>query len=224
VEHNDNTPEDFTKGEKQPGDRPYAAAILLKTFSIATDTIHKRRIANTLSIGIIGTDAAGGEMQTAIHRKTGDALPLGWHHQIANYPILNYQICVEQKLLSLGSMFLLSADASARLGTLINKVTIDGMTMLGFFNQPFKSVSNQKYKVQFYGYIHPQLNLVTYDATLPGGFFRSDPYTVLSRDVQRFVYQHHLGVVVKFFGFYAEYYNTWTTAEFRNGKTHGTGG
>jgi len=224
VEHNGYTPTDFTKSEIQPGDRPYAAAIILKTFSIATDTMHYRRISTTLSTGIIGPGAGGGEMQTAIHRKTGDDLPLGWRNQIANYPVLNYQIRVEQQIVSLGSMALLSADASARFGTLSNKVSIGAMTMLGFFNQPFTSVSNQKHKVQVYGYFHPQVNLVAYDATLQGGFLRSNSYTVLSKDVQRIVYQHHLGFVVKFFGFYAEYFRTWTTAEFSNGKTHGTGG
>jgi len=224
LEHNGYTPTDFTISDIQVGDRPYAAALMLKTFSIATDPLKHRRISTTLSTGLIGPGAGGGEMQTAIHRKTGDDLPLGWHNQIANYPVINYQILIEQKLVALGPFALFSVDASCRLGTLSTKACLGGLVMLGFFNQPFQSASAQKYKTQVYGYMHPQINLVGYDATMQGGFSRSNPYTIPASDIKRLVYQQRLGVVVKLFGLYAEYFRTWTIPEFSNGKAHGTGG
>jgi len=224
LEHNGYTPKDFSKPGIQFGDRPFAATLLFKTFSIATDTIKKRRISTTLSTGIIGPAAGGGEIQTGIHRKTGDAIPLGWHNQISNYPVVNYQVRVEQELLSLPSLALLSVDVMARLGTLSCKTSVGGMLMAGFFNQPYQSASAKKHKVQFYGYLHPQLNVVAYDASLQGGFFVSDPYTILTGKVKRLVFQQHAGVVVKLFGLYVEYFQSWTSPEFTEGKSHGTGG
>ena len=224
LEHNGYTPMDFVQSEIQYGDRPFAATVMLKTFAIATDTTHKRRIGTTLSTGIIGPAAGGGEIQTAIHRKTGDDLPLGWHNQIANYPVLNYQVNLEQQVVALGSFALLTANVSARVGTLSDKVSAGGTLMAGFFNQPITPVSAQKRKIQLYGYIHPEVSLVGYDATMQGGFFSSNPYTIPSSDVKRIVYQHHAGVVVTLFNLYAEYFTSWTSSEFKGGKTHGTGG
>ena len=62
------TADNIASDQIQFDDRPFAAAIMLKSFSIATDTIQKARIVSSLNLGIIGPGAFGGDMQAAIHR------------------------------------------------------------------------------------------------------------------------------------------------------------
>jgi lipid A 3-O-deacylase len=122
---------------------------LFKTFSIATDTIKKLRILSSLSTGIIGPAAGVGEIQTEIHKKPGDFLPLGWHNQISNYPVLNYQVRIEKKLLALGKLALLLLNAPARLGTLNSKASLGGLLMISLFNHACQSVLTKKTKFRF---------------------------------------------------------------------------
>src|SRR5450432_2882848 len=73
------------------GDRPYAASLFLKTFLTATDAEHRQRVSTSLSTGLIGPDAGGEGMQKAIHHWINYITPLGWHNQIRNDLVLNYQ-------------------------------------------------------------------------------------------------------------------------------------
>jgi hypothetical protein len=72
--------------------------------------------------------------------------------------------------------------------------------------------------------VHPQLNLVGHIASLQSGFFGLNPYKIPSGQVNRMVYRQNVGVALKFFGLYAEYFQTWTSPEFSGGTSHGTGG
>ena len=69
------------------GDRPYAAYFYASFFRISNQPARHQRLTTALEIGFIGPAAGGKELQTAIHRVTGNAEPRGWDYQIRNAPI-----------------------------------------------------------------------------------------------------------------------------------------
>jgi lipid A 3-O-deacylase len=225
LEHDAYTPMHYQRYEIQQGDRPFAACFFLNSFAISTNTAQKQRVSTTLSLGVIGPAAFGNAMQTYIHEQTNNALPLGWHNQIRNDVVLNYEVDYQKQLFALPDIFTLTADAQARIGTLNTKANAGFTLMAGYFHNPFASLSIKGRKIQFYGYDHPEINIVGYDATLEGGLFnRSSPYTISAADVSRLVFRNNWGLVMQIGKLYLEYYQSYMTKEFRTGMEHHNGG
>jgi lipid A 3-O-deacylase len=67
IEHDAYTPNFIAPPEIQYGDRPYAAALVLKTYLVTTDFVKAERICTSISTGIIGPAAGGEQMQRTIH-------------------------------------------------------------------------------------------------------------------------------------------------------------
>ncbi len=224
IEHIGFTANNIASDQIQYDDRPFAAAIMLKSFLIATDSIQKTRIVSSLNIGIIGPGAFGGDMQTAIHEATGNTIPKGWYNQIKNDVVLNYELTYEKQLLRFHNFFTLQTTATARLGTLFTNASVGLNATLGLINSPFTSVKN-KNKFQLYLYTQPLINVIGYDATLQGGLFnRESVYTISSNDMERFTLQNNYGIVLQYREFYAEYSRTLLTREFSYGDSHKWGG
>jgi hypothetical protein len=206
------------------GDRPYAATLMLKTFIVAKSDVRHELITDQLSIGVIGPAAGGEAVQKAIHKAINYITPLGWHNQIRNDAVLNYQVNDERELISLSHWLSFSGFASIRAGTLSTKATGGFTAMIGNFNSPFRNYSSPK-KFQWYVYEQPLGNVVAYDATLQGGLFdRSSPYTVPDRNIERFTFQHKFGLVIIIDKTYLEYFQTGITREFATSVYHRTGG
>lgn len=224
LEHIGFTANNIASDEIQYDERPFAAAIMLKSFSIATDTIHKSRIVSSLNLGIIGPGAFGGDMQTAIHEATGNTIPLGWYNQIKNDVVINYQIGYEKQLIRLNDYFSLQANSTLRLGTLFTNASIGLNASLGIINAPFASVKNKK-KFQLYLYSQPIVNFIGYDATLQGGLFnRSSIYTIPHRDIERFTLQNNYGIILQYRWLFLEYSRTLLTREISTSSPHKWGG
>ncbi|MEQ9168997.1 MAG: DUF2219 family protein, partial [Fulvivirga sp.] len=98
IEHIGYTPNKIGRSEIQYDDRPFASAIMLKSFIISTDTCSRSRISTSLSLGAIGPLAFGKEMQTAIHRAIDGTIPQGWKHQISNDVVINNQVSHEKQM------------------------------------------------------------------------------------------------------------------------------
>ncbi|XZF15300.1 lipid A deacylase LpxR family protein [Chitinophagaceae bacterium MMS25-I14] len=223
LEHNAYTPVDYTQEAIQYNDRPFAAALFLQSFAIATR--NNDRITTLLNTGVIGPAAGGNEMQTSIHKWTNNRKPYGWHNQVANDAVLNYEIRYERKLLAINNLFCLSADGMARAGTLSDKATLGTTLMAGILDVPFRGSFTKGRKFQLYGYIHPEIQAIGYDATLEGGLFnRTSLYNVSSGDVNRFVFRNNFGFVFRCHFLYLEYFQSYTTREFRQGNDHHNGG
>jgi lipid A 3-O-deacylase len=205
------------------GDRPYAATIALKSFTIATDTISKSRLISSLTTGMIGPVAMGDEMQTGIHKWIGDELPMGWQYQIKNDIVLDYELAYEKQLLQFSRLLRINLDAKARLGTLNTYATAGINATLGLINSPFTS-SKSKKTFQAYLYSQPVVKAVGYDATLQGGLLTNSPYTIPNSDVERIVMQNNYGIVIQFWKLYFEYSRTDITKEFKTGSAHKWGG
>lgn len=218
------TPSDLKASQILVGDHPYAGTKQLRAFVLSYDPTRQRRFTSSLNVGIIGQGAGGKEIQTWIHRKTGNTIPQGWQHQIRNDVILNYEASVEEPIWRRGSRMLLTRSATARLGTL-NTAVSAGVTLLAGRLGEQQVNSSGAARTAWYAYAKPQVNLVGYDATLQGGLFnRSSPYVIAARDLSRLVVRQQIGIVLRTPVVYVEYYRTFATREFRGALAHGSGG
>jgi hypothetical protein len=214
VEHIGFTPLNIKSPAIQYGDRPFAAAIMLKNFTIATDTIRKTRLISSFTFGLIGPGAFGKEMQVAIHEATGNTIPEGWQNQIKNDVVLNYEISYERQVVNYRNLFSLQTNARARLGTLFTNAGLGVTTTFGLINTPFNS-SKTKRKFSVYGFAQGMVNVIGYDATLQGGLFQiKSPYTISNRDIERFTAQSNYGVILQTKTLYFEYTRALITREF----------
>ena len=224
IEHIGFTAFNIGSAEIQYGDRPFAAAIMLKSFSVSTDTIHKSRFVFSLNIGIIGPGAFGKEMQVAIHEATGNTIPQGWLHQIRNDAVVNYEVSYEKQLLHYNNLFSLQTNSTLRLGTLFTNASIGFNTTFGIINEPLASLKTKK-KFALYGYAQPILNVIGYDATLQGGLFnRSSPYTIPDSQIERLTAQVNYGIVLQTRTLFLEYSRVIITREFESGTSSKWGG
>ena len=204
------------------GDRPFEANLSLKLFSIATNNSRQERIASALSVGVIGPAALGEEIQTNIHRWTGNKLPKGWNNQIRNDIILNYQLNYEKKLVA-ANAFLLNGAAELNAGTLNDRLSGGLNFMTGHFNNRYQQ--NPKKKTEYYLYGQAKTTVIGYDATMQGGLFnRKSPYIIPSEDISRITFQADAGVVVNFRKLSFSYSQSFLTKEFATGKQHRWGG
>ncbi|MBA3986037.1 MAG: lipid A deacylase LpxR family protein [Flavobacteriales bacterium] len=224
VEHIGYTPHDYVSTEIQFGDRPFASAIMLKSFTIVTDTIKKTRLSQSLSLGLIGPGAFGKEMQVEIHRATGNKIPGGWDNQIKNDVVLNYRIDHEKQVLHYSNIFALQTNATLQLGTLFTHATVGINTTIGLLDAPFSAVGKRN-AFQLYAYAQPLVSVIGYDATLQGGLLnRKSVYTIASKDMERFTSHFHYGIVLKTRTLYFEYARSNITREFETGNSAKWGG
>ncbi len=219
------TPTSISHSEILKGDRPFAAALFLKTFSAANDAARKERISSSFSVGWIGSATGGEQIQEALHRLIHYILPKGWDNQIANDLVLNYELEYQRGIFSTDNYFLIMGRAGARAGTFNTKVWAGTIIMVGYFDDPFVNFSHQDKKFQVYLYAEPVLNVVGHDATLQGGLLnRSSPYIISSSDINRIVFQGNTGIVFRINTVQLEYFQTYLGREFKTGEDHVWGG
>jgi hypothetical protein len=223
AEHLGFTPTTISSSQIPNGDRPFAACLMLKLFLIRTNTIRNTTFTSATSLGVIGPAAGGAEFQAAIHRWIDDTEPKGWEHQIRNDVIINYEAKYTKRILS-SRYFAAAGEGRARLGTLNTKVSGGAVVMAGLFDDPW-SFQHNKLGFRAYFYWQPSLNLVGYDAALQGGLLKKNsPYTIPASDISRVVFQNNVGIVIKVAKVDLEYFQSYLTKEFENGRSHYWGG
>lgn len=197
---------------------------MLKSFIIATGTARSSRLLFSFNLGIIGPAALGEEIQVDIHEATGNKTPLGWRHQIKNDIVLNYELGHEKQLLRYSNLFSFNANSTVKIGTLFTNASV-GMNMIfGIANSAFSSIKRKR-GFQLYVYTQPNLNIIGYDATLQGGFFnRKSPYTISSKNIERFTAKFNYGIVLKTRTTYFEYTRSALSKEFKTGSSTKWGG
>ncbi|CAM4200737.1 lipid A deacylase LpxR family protein [Gillisia limnaea] len=224
VEHIGFTPRNIESPEIQEGDRPFAAAIMLKSFLISTNFEKRSRFTSSFSLGIIGPGAFGKEMQVGIHKATGNVIPEGWRNQIRNDVVLNYEVGYEKQLFRYRNFLSVQRNSNLQVGTLFTNASVGFNSVAGLINSPFSSEEKQR-KFQLYLYAQPLVKIVGYDATLQGGLFsNASPYTIPAGEVERFVGQINYGVVFKINNLYLEYTRTTINREFETGNSANWGG
>ena len=225
IEHNGYTPSDIGHNEVLYGDRPFAGALMLKSFAIAIDPDRHQRFSASLSTGVLGPFAGAGQMQRDIHKWLFNITPHGWDNQIQNDVIVNYEVDYEKQLLSYKNICSFDADACVRAGTLSDKANLGVTMMIGFFDAPYSSATSAKSNFRIYAYEHPEFCFVGYDATLEGGLFdRTSPYTISANNIDRIVFKNRFGFVIAWQGFNLEYFQSVMSREFETQKMHVWGG
>tara|TARA_R110000765_G_scaffold145925_2_gene248258 strand:- start:1027 stop:1983 length:957 start_codon:yes stop_codon:yes gene_type:complete len=224
IEHIGFTPSNFVSIDIQTGDRPFAAAIYLKSFATSTDTLKKSRLSQSFSLGFIGPGAFGKEMQTEIHRLTGNKIPGGWDNQIQNDLVLNVKFDYEKQLFRYNELLSLQSVAAFQLGTLFSNAMVGFNTTFGLIDLPF-SGSGYSSAFKLFAYAQPVVSIIGYDATLQGGIFTNDnPYEISSKDIERVTSQIDYGLILKYKRLYLEYTRTSITREFKSGNAAKWGG
>jgi hypothetical protein len=222
IEHIGYTPNKYELSEIQYDDRPFASAIMLKSFMISTDTIHKSRFTSSLNIGIIGPGAFGEEMQVGIHQATGNIIPKGWHNQIKNDAVINYEMGYEKQIIKYKKLFTLQTNANLKVGTLFTNASIGLNSTIGLITDAF---SNSKNKFNLYFYTQPIVSVIGYDATLQGGLFnKKSTYTIQSKAIERFTAQYNYGFILKTRTLFFEYSRSAITKEYSFGNSAKWGG
>ncbi|KGO86617.1 outer membrane protein [Flavobacterium rivuli WB 3.3-2 = DSM 21788] len=207
----------------QYGDRPYAATIALKSFMVSTDTLSKSRLSSSLVVGMIGPAALGNEIQTGIHRWIGDDIPQGWHNQIKNDIVLDYELAYEKQLFSYKRLAAINLDTKAHLGTFNTFASLGLNATFGLISTPYNPVKNKK-KFSAYIFTQPRYKAIGYDASMQGGIFTRSPYTIAARGIERFVLENNYGIIIQFRTLYFEYFRNDITEEFKTGASHKWGG
>jgi len=224
LEHIGFTPNEYDLPEIQFGDRPFAAAIMLRSFAISKNTVKQIRFHSALSLGLIGPGAFGKEMQTEIHEITGNKTPLGWRNQIQNDVVLNYNFGIEKQLLNLNDIIGFQIQSNLEIGTLFTNISVGSNIIIGKFQNLFTSKA-QHSTFQIYVYAKPSVSLIGYDATLQGGLInRDNAYTISAGDVERLTFQYDFGLVLQTKTLYFEYTRSRISPEFQSGPSAKWGG
>ena len=226
IEHYGFTPTIIRSSSILYNDRPYAGVIMLKSFAMSVDTLHRSRLSSVLSTGMIGPAAFAGAMQKKIHSWTGDAEPMGWQYQIRNDAVINYELSYEKEIFNVPNIISLHTNSQLRLGTLSDKLQAGATLTLGRFDSPFLAQEKKtRNNYQLYLYMQPLVSVIGYDATMQGGVFnRNSPYTIKSNEINRLTFQNSWGAVLSIKNIYLEFYNAFLSEEFKSGRTHKWGG
>lgn len=218
------TPTTIESNEVLLNDRPFQANMAVKSFVLNIDSTKKQRIASSISVGVMGPAALGKEIQTVIHKQTGDAIPKGWQHQIKNDIILNYQLNYEKAIVRAGNNLLVNGFAEAKAGTLHNKLSGGLNFMAGRFTDPY-SFTPVKKKANFYLFGQGFVSLIGYDATMQGGLFnRKSVHTTTANEIERVVFRADIGIMLNIKKVYLSYSQSYLSKEFKNGLRHSWGG
>jgi len=221
-EHLGFTPKNLSSHEIELGDRPYAATAMLKSFLIATDTLTNIRVSSSFSLGIIGPMAMGYEIQSGIHAAIDGVEPSGWKHQIDNHVVISYEVGLEKELINLNDILALRANSNLKVGTLFSQASLGTNLIIGKLNTPYSKTSS---KFSFYVYAQPLFNAIAYDATLQGGLVGDkSPYTIPSRNLERFNLQVKYGAVMHYKKIFLAYSRANITKEFSTGTNASWGG
>jgi hypothetical protein len=79
------TPEDWSRSEPDPSDRPYAGLLFAGLTYNGRDS-HSMR-STSFDVGIVGPSALAEQTQRAVHKAVGADKFLGWDHQLGDEPV-----------------------------------------------------------------------------------------------------------------------------------------
>lgn len=225
IEHLGYTPTSIRHEEIIYSDRPFAAALYLKTFKLSFDTTRNILVSSTINLGILGNAAGGEWMQKTIHRNLKNIEPLGWDNQVKNDAVINYEITFEKALFPLTDGFMFSSISKLNAGTFRDNIGTGFSVMAGRFSNPFFTAAPVTNNFQYKVYASTLVNLIGYDATLQGGMFSSDnSYTIANSDISRIVLSSEMGVTMQYKKVYLEYFQSIKSREFKTGEYHRWGG
>jgi lipid A 3-O-deacylase len=219
----------YFEGTIYYGERPFSAFFLASHSLSSLNPKKKIALHTQFDLGMIGPIAKGEEEQKGIHKALNNIEPLGWQNQLSNDYLINYRIKFEKATID-NKCFLLTANATAKLGSLYTDAGIGLYGQLGIFSNYFSNLGLEKNSVlrknkfKIYGIAKANFKVVGYNATLQGGIFNSPSiYSLSSNQIKRTVFDCMGGIVLAYKNVSLEYSKFYITPEFTKGVDHGWG-
>lgn len=196
------TPKNIAVPDIQYNDRPYAGALYSIHSLQSVDNIKKVKVTSEIRLGVIGPLSFAKETQTWAHRVINYTKPLGWHNQVPNDIILNYNISIEKLMLQASQKFLLVGVIETYSGTTNNAAGAGFMLRVGKFNNYFDDISTAQTKMlksQLYVFMKPAARVVLSNALLQGGLLnqfspQSTGYVLSKDQIERVVVLYDVGI------------------------------
>lgn len=197
------TPKNIDVTDIQYNDRPYAGALYSIHSLQSIDKIKKIKVTSEIRLGVIGPLSFAKETQTWAHRVINYTKPLGWHNQVPNDIILNYNISIEKQMLQPSKKILLISIIETFSGTTYNAAGAGFMLRVGKFKNYFDNISlsqkNNKSKSQLYVFMKPAIRVVLSNALLQGGLLnqispQSNGYVLSKDQIERLIVLYDVGI------------------------------
>ncbi|MDQ3109397.1 MAG: lipid A deacylase LpxR family protein [Bacteroidota bacterium] len=205
------------------GDRPFCGTLFLGLNRVSCNNVKRIRLSSKLDLGVIGPSALGYETQKFIHAHTNNPEPHGWQFQIANDVYVNYSLKLEKGLLAKKNAIELIGYGIANAGTIYTNAGMGLLLRTGRMDDYFTS-RRASDRLQAWAYFSGEAKVIGHDATLQGGLFdNKSVYVIPPSDVRRAVFSTSAGIVLAYKKVRVEWFNTFLTPEFRDGKSHGWG-
>lgn len=199
------TPKNIAVPNIQYNDRPYAGALYSIHSLQSIDKIKKIKVTSEIRLGVIGPLSFAKETQIWAHGVINYTKPLGWHNQVPNDIILNYNISIEKQMLQPSKKILLVGIIETFSGTTYNAAGVGFMVRVGKFNDYFDEISvsqTKKNKSQLYVFMKPVARVVLSNALLQGGLLnqispQSKGYILSKDQIERVVVLYEVGITFK---------------------------
>lgn len=219
------TPTNITGDSLADFDRPYCGLLFLDFRQEQIEKNSNLKINFDLLFGVIGPLAGGYEVQSFIHRQTGNApQPKGWNNQISNGLILDASLQIEHVVKLTTSIENIST-VSTEIGTLYDNVAIGSKIRFGYLDEYFDSndltlgkedrdwlafiVTNAIIKVNFY------------NSTLLGNFFfEKSPMVLNYKDMKLLTVNLSADMVLAYKSSRMELGCVYASREFDGGRNH----
>jgi hypothetical protein len=215
------TPADIGVTEIQAEDRPYSGYWYAGQFLLSTLDRKGVSLRAAMHLGVIGPPAGAGRLQGAIHRLTDCKPPAGWQNQIRTDIVLDYQVQLRKRLLTVGRLLEASGLAEVRVGTLYDLLRTGGILHIGSWKSGRGRLAGAGKGFRCFGSWQGHLTGVGFNATLQGGILnRRSPYTLKPNQVNRVLMEHAAAVVVGWGKVEFGFGQTWQSPEFRGGIPH----
>jgi len=197
------TPKNISVPDIQFNDRPYAGALYSIHSLQSVDKIKKAKVTSEIRLGVIGPLSYAKETQTWVHRIINYTKPEGWHNQVPDDIILNYNISIEKQILQPSKNLLVVGVIETFSGTTYNAAGAGFMLRVGKFNNYFDSFSvrqiTAKNKSQLYVFMKPTVRVVLSNALVQGGLInqispQSNGYVLSKDQIERLIVLYDVGI------------------------------
>jgi lipid A 3-O-deacylase len=216
------TPKSILNKTLDSTDRPYAGSFYFTQKAVSKN--HFANLTTSLDIGILGPAALGEQMQKFIHAHTRNAEPIGWENQVANTPIINYDLWYERALI-IPRGFELMFQAGGKAGMLYTNAEAGLKIRFGKMNPYFlKLKPTQQAKWELFATASGTARYVQYNAVIEGVPWAKSIHVLTADKIERMVYKLDFSVNFFYKRLGLAYTSSFITPEFKGGLPHGWGG
>lgn len=221
------TPENISKDQVDQDDWPYAGVLYLLHAVNSFQPDQGRRLKSEFFLGIMGPASFAAETQKFIHNALGFVEPNGWDWQINNYPVVNYNLELEQRLWS-KKHFETSTFVGSMTGSLMNQMKLGLNFRIGSAPSVGLHASQRAHLSLNYGVAS---GYVLYNAFLEGGFFDrkryergiSKGYRLSPSDINHFFIENQLKFNCSIGRFELSYAQKFLSSQTKTTSSHSVG-